>query len=328
MNIFLKYSLLLICTIGFLHIAQAQYAPPAGYPGTTAIHKDSANWVCWANAGQVQLGYKDISNQSLGFANTGSLSDAFGVAGEGGIISLGDAGQITLTFPYPIQNGQGADFAVFENGFNNTFLELAFVEVSSDGQRFVRFPAYSETDTSTQVNSFGSVDATKIHNLAGKYRANYGTPFDLEDLIDSTGIDLQAITHVRIIDVVGSVNPSYAGRDSRGFMVNDPWPTAFDSGGFDLDAVGVLNGATQLATRQLTQTKLRVFPNPVSNAEAEFTIELLTNTREKQFSIYNLHGQLIFDGKLISNTRISTINWPTGIYILQIDQDFVKINVL
>ena len=56
---------------------------------------------------------------------------------------LGDDGSLVLTFPAPIADGAGPDFAVFENAFSTEFLELAFVEVSSDGTNFTRFPAHA-----------------------------------------------------------------------------------------------------------------------------------------------------------------------------------------
>ena len=33
----------------------------------------------------------------------------------------------------------------------------------------------------------------------------------------------------------------YSRCDSQGHQINDPWPTNFPTGGFDLDAVGVIN---------------------------------------------------------------------------------------
>jgi hypothetical protein len=175
----------------------------------------------------------NIANPSLGTVSSGTEQDACGIAGDAGLLSLGDAGIAILQFSTPITNGNGPDFAVFENAFNNTFLELAFVEVSSDGQNFVRFPSFSNNDTSFQIGPFGASDASKIHNLAGKYRAGYGTPFDLEELKDSTNIDINNISYVKIIDVVGSILPDYCSRDSRGIIINDPWSTPFNEGGFD-----------------------------------------------------------------------------------------------
>jgi hypothetical protein len=120
------------------------------------------------------------------------------------------------------------------------------------------------TQTDQQIDGFGSLDATKIHNLAGKYRQGYGTPFDLEDLIDSTDIDLNNITHVRIIDVVGSINPAYGTTDSQGNFINDLFPTPFFSGGFDLDAVGVIHEQNEVGLSAQDELVIAVYPNPSS----------------------------------------------------------------
>jgi hypothetical protein len=162
-----------------------------------------------------------------------------------GVLSLGDAGSIILGFAQPITNGAGYDFAVFENGFTSgslAYLELAFVEVSSNGADFFRFNATSLTPTATQIGSFGLLDATNLNNLAGKYVGSFGTPFDLGELAGTSPLlGVNNVQFVRLIDVVGTINPLYATLDGQGNIVNDPWPTAFGSSGFDLDAVGVLN---------------------------------------------------------------------------------------
>ena len=48
-----------------------------------------------------------------------------------------------------------------------------------------------------------------------------------------------------MVDVVGSIDPMYGTRDSLGNLINDPWPTPFATGGFDLDAVAVLQPAPE-----------------------------------------------------------------------------------
>lgn len=288
-----SFYFLLFILVALIEVAQAQFAPAAGQLGSTALHRDSANWVGWATKSFVRRGYKDISQPALGPVASGSPSNALGTS-DGLILSLGDGGLVELEFEHPIKNGQGPDFAVFENSFNNTFLELAFVEVSSDGQRFVRFPAISNTDTTTQVGSFGAVDPTQLYNLAGKYRASYGTPFDLEELRDSAGLDINAITHMRVIDVVGSINPAYGQRDSRGWLINDPWNTPFDSGGFDLDAVGVLHQTLDNSVTTLSREQHPVvYPNPVERGGVLFYKNTSTKTI-KQLRLYNLQGQLVW----------------------------------
>jgi hypothetical protein len=222
------------------------YAPAAGQMGSTAIPYDFHDIVAWATGVHELLrGPSDISDPDSPLTSWGAGADALGIADayvdSFPVVSLGDGGRITLTFPQPITNGPGADFAVFENAIHDSFLELAFVEVSSDGSHFTRFPAVSLTPTDSQTDPFGLLDTTDLHNLAGKYRRGYGTPFDLGALLPSPTLNVNAITHVRIIDVVGSIDPLYATYDSEGHMVNDPWPTNFETGGFDLDAVAVLH---------------------------------------------------------------------------------------
>ncbi len=184
----------------------------------------------------------------LGPANaTGDDSDYLDLMPDAPTVvrSLGDGGRITLRFEPAIADASGMDFAVFENGFGSdpVFAELAFVEVSSDGVNFTRFPAVSCTQTATQNGTFSTLSPVDLKNLAGKYPASWGTPFDLAELTGTPGLNTQRITHVRIIDVVGSITPGTGSTDSHGRLINDPWPTQFVTCGFDLDAVGVLHQA-------------------------------------------------------------------------------------
>ena len=256
----------------------------------------------------------DISQPQSGLASAGQPAQGTGPS-DGQIVSLGDGGWATLTFQRPIKNGPGADFAVFENAFNNTFLELALVEVSSDGQRFVRFPAISNTDTSAQVGSFGAVDPTQVYNLAGKYRATYGTPFDLEELRDSTGLNLDAITHVRLIDAVGCIQAAYGKRDSRGWLINDPWNTPFSSGGFDLDAVGVLHENPNIGVHRLPAVvQGHFYPNPVSSGGQLYPAQ--GQAMPSQVQLLNLQGQLVWR-QAQPTTPLQLPELPAGLYLLQ-----------
>ena len=227
----------------------AQFAPAQDQPGTTAKQDDSSAFVAWATGCVAEPGPMNIANPGAGVAGSGwPASNVIGYPeGTMGVTCLGDGGMATVTFRSPICNREGPDFAVFENGFENSqspgfwFLELGFVEVSSDGENFFRFPAYSNTQTLAQLGSMGCIDPSQIHNLASKYGAMYGTPFDLDEVPDNPLLDKDNITHVRIVDVVGCIDPEYATYDCQGNPVNDPWPTAFASGGMDLDAVGVIH---------------------------------------------------------------------------------------
>ncbi len=306
--------LTIVCMLG--EISQAQYAPPPGQPGTSAIAHDSSAIIQWATGCTVQRGPMSIAKPAGGNASAGEPAFATGMAGSNGTVSLGDGGSATLTFQYPITNGAGHDFAVFENSFDDTFLELAFVEVSSDGILFYRFHAVSLTDTSSQVDPFGSTEATKINNLAGKYRGLYGTPFDLEELKNEPGLDVRRITHVRITDVVGCIQNAYTARDYNGRPVNDPWPTDFASGGFDLDGVAVLHAFMTGINDTYTNGNYSIYPNPV---KAGAFISLHYNPREPlTMQLFNLSGQKVKE-QLIGpgNNNISTLDLEPGIYFLK-----------
>lgn len=187
----------------------------------------------------IQRGPQRIDDPSSPPVTYGEPAWALGApGGTYDVVSLGDGGSITLSFDGLIVDRPGPDFAVFENGFwsgNRVFAELAYVEVSANGVDFVRFPSVSLTAADLQVPAFGTLDPTEINNLAGKHVGMEGTPFDLRE------VGLRSVRYVRIVDVVGSLDPAYRRLDSRGWPINDPWTTPFATGGFDLDAVGVIH---------------------------------------------------------------------------------------
>lgn len=204
---------------------------------------------------------------------------AIGTAPDGQTVSLGDLnaaqiaaggapGSITLGFTMPFRNETGWDLAVFENAFaffppneDKWFAELAFVEVSSDGSHFARFPSVSLTTPSTlyvpdfgtgPLRDFAGIDPTDTHNLAGVHHGLVGTPFDLAELathplVVGGELDLQAVRFVRVIDVPG--DGSFL--DSLGNGILDTWVTTdlqFGNGGFDLDAVAARYPVPEPAT--------------------------------------------------------------------------------
>ncbi len=208
------------------------------------------------------------------------------------IVSLGDLdqsqidqgvqpGRITLVFgdpcnptdPNHIRDVAGYDFVIFENGFTSSFsnpiygfvsgevfAELGYVEVSTDGVYFVRFPPVSLT--AGTVGPLGTIEIDDVFNLAGKHPNGYGkctgTPFDLRGIADEAMVqngivDINNIIYVRIVDIPGSGNfndnamahidpgtrPNWANYDVNN-PIYDAWVT-WDSAGVDLEAIGVLH---------------------------------------------------------------------------------------
>ena len=203
------------------------FSPAADQPDSAAVSKD-AEFLGWVKAAEVQFGDGVVDKWK-----TSSQAHGPATAGAYDVVSLGEGGVATLTFNVPIVDGDGPDFAVFENSFSHRFLELAFVEVSSDGEQFVRFPSvYLGVGP---VGDYGEQETALIDGLAGKYKVGFGTPFDLAVLAGHPALSGPVVA-VRIVDIIGD------GRsvDSFGRPIYDPYPTV-DSAGFDLQAVGVLN---------------------------------------------------------------------------------------
>ena len=219
-----------------------------------AIAKDDPALVEWANkidATRTMFGPRGSTtiDSTGGFNSLGDLDESEIAAGVA-------PGFLSVTFPSGITNGAGHDFVVFENGgafFSEPFLfaELAFVEVSSNGDDFARFPSITFNEESDLDIGFGrnfaGVDTTKIYNLAGKHADGFGTPFDLDDLssdplVAGGLLDLNNIQFVKLVDIPG--NGAFV--DSQGNPIYDPWLTGGGGGGFDFRlgeqlGVGVLN---------------------------------------------------------------------------------------
>jgi len=183
--------------------------------------------VAWAPGDDADPEWQDVA-EALGPAEGDGMS----------VLPLGRGGHVVVALDPPAADGPGPDLAVFENGFSDGFLELARVEVSSDGQTFVPFAGVSRTRE--PVGAFEPLDATLVHGFAGVWRAGLGTPFDLHllrqhELVRAGQVDLQRIRYVRVVDLVGDGTDL----DAMGRPIFDPYPTV-GSAGFDLDAIAVL----------------------------------------------------------------------------------------
>jgi hypothetical protein len=220
-----------------------------------AIPSASPLFVEWANG---------IDASDTHFAPGGSTAISLTGYNSLGDLSAADIadgvspGYITVTFPTAIRDGAGPDFAVFENGFasgNTLFAEYAYVEVSTDGTDFVRFPSIStNTGPASGSGAFAFFDVTNVYNLAGKNAVGFGTPFDLSQLASAPAVvsglvDLQDIQYVRLVDIPG--NGSFL--DSQGHPIFDNWLTSGGSAGFDFrlpagEGVGVLNEVPEPAS--------------------------------------------------------------------------------
>jgi hypothetical protein len=144
-----------------------------------------------------------------GAGNMGSLD----------VLSLGEGGWIVLRFDdMTMIDGPGPDLLVFENAFTG-WVETGRVAASADGETWHEWPCAAEEEGATGCAGINKVWATSTNGIdPTDPEAAGGDAFDLADL------DLEEARYVRITDT--GTNP-YVG----------------NAGGFDLDAVAVINGS-------------------------------------------------------------------------------------
>jgi len=177
--------------------------------------------------------------------------------GSTDVCSLGSGGTLTVEVDPPILDGAGADLLVCENAFFVTgtlqsFAEVAFVEVSSDGEHFARLSSnYTGPDEPLPI--FTGIHPARYRGFAGAMPVSANPPavdpldvtaaggdlFDLHELVDdplvlADQLDLGNVRFVRLVDVEAGIAV-----DTVGHVVYDCGVGNGSSS--DIDAVVGLN---------------------------------------------------------------------------------------
>ena len=134
----------------------------------------------------------------------------------------------------------------------------------------------------------------------------------MDEVEDNELLDKSRVTHVRIVDVVGNIDPEYASYDSEGHIINDPWPTGFNSSGMDLDAIGVIHDIAHYDVPENEVEAIAIYPNPVKD-------RLTVKTENLQsIEVYNLMGQQV----LVSTSSVIDMGvMNQGFYFVRIHAD-------
>lgn len=196
----------------------------------------------------------DTNNQAGGGIFDPNNALGAPVASHLAVHSLGVGGFLTLGFDVTITDGPGADFLVFENPFmvsagGPIFSEALFVEVSSNGRDFARFPTRYQgparsggpyaTGWAGYYSGFGGIKPSN----GGKVGVDNfdvvqagGDSFDLADLknhplVAAGKVDLLRIIQLRLLDVIAGVS-----KDSAGNTIQDP-----TSGSADINAIAIIH---------------------------------------------------------------------------------------
>ncbi len=121
--------------------------------------------------------------------------------------------------------------------------------------------------------------------------------------------------------MIGSIDTAIGTRDAHDNIVNDPYPTAFFSAGFDLNSIGVIHNiltdTNTNSSARITKSNIELYPNPSSHF-----IKLTSKSVVQDYAsfvIYNPLGQIVmhkvqFDLK----DAINIEQLPSGKYHIQI----------
>lgn len=204
---------------------------------------------------------------------------------EDELLTLGKDGWIVIQFTDNIVvNGPGPDFTVFENVMETPsgyFRELAFVEVSQDGELWTMFPWNGET----------------FEGLAGVWPTTGEDPTNPEvsggDQFDLDDVGLDWISWIRITDCGDSVQ---------------------DGGLFDLDAVAAIHWTTGIQLEALPS-----FPLCISSPFTETFTAVSGDTGALQ--CYSLDGRLLNEWQMNGTLQtLYAGDLPSGPLLFKLNQ--------
>jgi hypothetical protein len=119
---------------------------------------------------------------------------------------------------------------------------------------------------------------------------------------------------VRIIDVVGNIQPEWRSEDALGHPINDPWPTAFETGGFDLDAVGVIHNQNNTDVVQFDEkVDFLLYPNPLQSQLFFESDQVIS-----EFSVHEINGKQLFQASDTKSVVVETECWSKGLYVVKV----------
>ena len=85
------------------------------------------------------------------------------------------------------------------------------------------------------------------------------------------------------------------------------------------------SGTTNTSTAETSTIGLTAVPNPASES---FYLKInALEEREWIVWIYNLQGMVVSQNSISGNTRIDTSNWAAGMYIIQVENSFLKLMI-
>jgi len=208
------------------------------------------------------------------------------------------------------QDGEFDDWIEFYNNTSTTF-ELEGFFLSDDPNNLMKWGFLP--GSVIEGNSYAIVWADKDETQPGLH-ANFKLSATAESIFLSK-------TNGTIVDEVSFVNQapdvSY-GRFPNGvgnFQIMTPT--------FNGENIGT--GTTSISSQSLENFILKATPNP---ADDYFFLEIEGHEeKERNVSVYNLSGLVVYQNVISKNKFIYTHDWAKGMYIVKVDNSFLKIVV-
>lgn len=205
------------------------------------------------------------------------------------------------------QDGEFEDWVeLYNNGSSS--IDLEGYSLSDDGTDLMQwvFPA----GTVIEANGYLTIWTDDDEDQEGLH-ANFKLSASGETLflVDSTGGIVDEVTFAD-----QSADVSY-GRYPNG------------TGDFQLmtSTFGSENmGTSSVSDAELETLALKAIPNPTSE---NFYLQLSDDNIERQVSIYDLAGRVMYEGEVTNGKWISTSDWASGVYVIKVENSFLKLAV-
>jgi hypothetical protein len=206
------------------------------------------------------------------------------------------------------QDGEFDDWIELYNNSAST-IDLGGYFLSDDADDLMEwtFP----TGTEIEANGYLIVWADNDEDQSGLH-ANFKLSAAGESIFlsDTSGAVIDEVTYVdQTTDISYGRYPNGTGD----FIVMSPT--------FNAENIGLSN-TLELATEIVV---LKAYPNP---AEYSFYLELNEEgQKERMLYVYNINGTVFYQNTMIDKIHIDASDWASGIYIIRVDNSFLKLVV-
>lgn len=207
------------------------------------------------------------------------------------------------------QDGDFDDWIeLYNNGSSAIDLEGYFLSDDADDLMQWAFPA----GTQIEANGYLIVWADEDDDQSGLH-ANFKLSASGESifLVDPTGAIVDEVSYVdQTTDI------------SYGRFPNGTGDFQTMSATANAENIGTTTSTRDIATETVL---LKAFPNP---ADDSFYLEIKGEEyKERLVSVFNLNGRVLYQNTIFENTQIDASNWAAGMYIVRVDNAYLKMVV-